>query len=69
MSYTDTEQHQANGYAEVLNRIIEDKLAPTLLAARLDIRWWPYILEHGITYVRNRSPYVRHGITPYEAWA
>jgi hypothetical protein len=68
MSYTDTEQHQANGCAEVLNRIIEDKLTPTLLAARLDVRWWPYILEYGIAYVRNRSPYARHVTTPYEAW-
>jgi hypothetical protein len=68
MSYTDTEQHQANGCAEVLNRIIEDKLTPTLLAARLDVRWWPYILEYGITYVRNRSPCARHGTTPYQAW-
>jgi hypothetical protein len=67
MSYTDTEQHQANGYAEVLNRIIEDKLTPTLLTARLDVRLWLYILEYGITYVRNHSPYVRHGTTPYQA--
>lgn len=68
LSYTDTEQHQANGCAEVLNRIIEDKLTPTLLAAGLNIQWWPYILEHGIAYVRNRSPCARHKTTPYQAW-
>ena len=32
---TTTEQHQQNGVAETLNRVIMDKLHPTLLSARL----------------------------------
>jgi hypothetical protein len=35
LEYTDTEQHQANSCAELLNRILESKLHPTLLSSGL----------------------------------
>lgn len=68
LEYTDTEQHQANGCAESLNRIIEDKLHPTLLAAGVHEKYWPAVVKYGIAYVRNRSPSSRLEVTPHEAW-
>ena len=64
---TATEQHQQNGAAERLNRILMDKLHPTLLNANLHKKWWPEILI-SIVKIRNRSPSARIGKTPYEAW-
>lgn len=68
LEYTDTEQHQANGCAEALNRILESKLHPTLLASRLSDAFWPPVVKHGIAYVRNRSPSSRIDTTPYQMW-
>jgi hypothetical protein len=63
---TATEQHQQNGAAERLNRILMDKLHPTLLNANLHKKWWPEILI-SIVKIRNRSPSACIGKTPYEA--
>jgi hypothetical protein len=58
LGYTDTEQHQANRCAEALNRILENKLHPTLLSSKLPDTYWPPVVKYGIAYVRNRSPSV-----------
>lgn len=68
LEYTDTEQHQANGCAEALNRILENKLHPTLLSSGLADVYWPPVVKYGIAYVRNRSPSSRIKTTPYEMW-
>lgn len=64
---TTTDQHEQNGAAKSLNRIIMDKLHPTLLSANLDKKWWPEILLT-VNYLRNLSPSSVIGKTPYEAW-
>ena len=68
LEYTDTEQHQANGCAEALNRILENKLHPTLLSSGLVDIYWPPVVKYGISYVRNRSPSSRIKTTPYKMW-
>ena len=68
LEYTDTEQHQANGCAEALNRILESKLHPTLLSSKLSDTFWPPVVKYGIAYLRNRSPSSRIDTTPYEMW-
>ena len=62
---TMTEQHQQNGKAEVLNRVINDKLHPTLVHAQLDKKWWPEIFVV-VNYLCNLSPSSVIGKTPYE---
>lgn len=59
---TTTNQHQQNGAAKSLNRIIIDKLYPTLLSAQLDKKWWPEILLT-VNYLRNLSP-TKHPTKP-----
>jgi len=62
------EQHQQNGAAEVLNRILMNKLHPTLIKSGLDLKWWPEILL-SIVKIRNCSPHrAFKNMTPYEAW-
>lgn len=68
LEYADTEQHQANGCAEALNRIVESKLHPTLLSSKLSDTFWPPVVKYGIAYLRNRSPSSRIDTTPYEIW-
>ncbi len=64
---TTTDQHEQNGAAESLNRVIMDKLHPTLLSANLDKKWWPEILLT-VNYLRNLSSSSVIRKTPYEAW-
>lgn len=64
---TCTEQHQQNGAAKSLNRVLMDKLHPTMLAANLDKKWWPEILKT-VNYLRDLSPSSVTGKTPYEGW-
>lgn len=66
LEYTDTEQHQANGCAEVLNDKVETRLMPTMLTAGLDPRYWPPVVQFGIAYLRDRSPTSRLDCTPFE---
>jgi hypothetical protein len=61
------EQHQQNGAAESLNRILMQKLTPVLIASGLDHKWWPEILK-SIVKIRNRLPHSAIEMTPYEAW-
>ncbi|KFA82013.1 hypothetical protein S40288_11335 [Stachybotrys chartarum IBT 40288] len=61
-----TEQHQQNGLAEVLNRILLEKLTPTLLNSELHLKWWPYLLK-AVNYIRNLCPTASMTITPYQA--
>lgn len=65
-----TEQHEQNGAAEAYNKAIEHKTQSTIAHALpdLDPRYWSPVIEHGITYLRNRSPCRRLPVTPYEAW-
>lgn len=66
---SSTEQHQQNGTAEAYNKTIEHKTQSTLLSApNLDARYWSPVIEHRITYIRNRSLCRRLTVTPYEAW-
>lgn len=66
LQYSDTEQHEANGCAEALNKAIEEKLQPTLLSAGLSSNYWAPVVKHYIMEVRNLSPCSRHEVTPYE---
>ncbi len=63
---TTTDQHEKNGAAESLNRVIMDKLHPTLLSAHLDKKWRPEILPT-INYLCNFSLSSVIEKTPYEA--
>lgn len=65
LEYTDTEQHQANGRAERLNRTMSNKLQSTMQSANISERYWPLVLPHHSVYVRNRSPCSKR-ITPFE---
>ncbi|KAF6517721.1 hypothetical protein HZS61_003282 [Fusarium oxysporum f. sp. conglutinans] len=67
LSYTGTEQHEQNGLAEVLNRIILEKLTPTLLKSGLALKWWPYFLK-AVNRIRNLCPTASISTTPYQAW-
>ncbi|KAM6514095.1 hypothetical protein FALCPG4_18898 [Fusarium falciforme] len=67
LSYTATEQHEQNGLAEVLNRIILEKLTPTLLKSGLALKWWPYLLK-AVNHIRNLCPTASISTTPYQAW-
>jgi transposase InsO family protein len=67
LSYTGTEQHEQNGLAEVLNRIILEKLTPTLLKSGLALKWWPYFLK-AVNRIRNLWPTASISTTPYQAW-
>ncbi|KAL5583887.1 hypothetical protein FOVSG1_015394 [Fusarium oxysporum f. sp. vasinfectum] len=67
LSYTGTEQHEQNGLAEVLNRIILEKLTPTLLKSGLALKWWPYFLK-AVNRIRNLCPAASISTTPYQAW-
>ena len=64
---TGREQHQQNGAAEVLNRIFQEKLTPTLIKSELDLKWWPEVLL-AMAVVRNVSYNTKIEKTPYEAW-
>lgn len=64
---TTTEQHEQNGVAERLNRVLMDKLHPMLLGADIDKIWWPEALRTA-NYLRNRSPTAKLSCTPYEMW-
>ena len=61
------EQHQQNGAAESLNRVLIDKLHLTMLAANLNKKWWPEILKT-VNYLCNLSPSSVTGKTSYEGW-
>ncbi|WAO96990.1 Retrovirus-related Pol polyprotein from transposon TNT 1-94 [Fusarium falciforme] len=67
LSYTATEQHEQNGLAEVLNRIILDKLTPTLIKSGFALKWWPYLLK-AVNHIRNLCPTASISTTPYQAW-
>jgi hypothetical protein len=61
---TGTDQHQQNGSAEVTIRIIQERLAPTMRSSKLEMKWWPEILQT-IVKTKNVSPSaVLGGITP-----
>jgi hypothetical protein len=45
----DTEQNQANGYAEALKRILENKLHPILLSSELADVYWHRVVNYGIS--------------------
>ena len=64
---TGREQHQQNGAAEALNRILREKLIPTLIQSELDLKWWPEILL-AMAVVRNVSYNTKIKKTPHEAW-
>ncbi len=64
---TTTDQQEQNGAAESLNRVIMDKLHPTVLSAHLDKKWWPEILLT-VNYLRNLSPSSVIRKTPYKGW-
>lgn len=66
LQYSDTDQHQANGKAERLNRTIEDKLQPSIISSGLDSRHWSEVVAHNIVHVRNYSPCTNHNATPWE---
>jgi hypothetical protein len=66
LQYSDTDQHQACGKAERLNRTIKDKLQPSLVASGLDPRHWSEVVENYIIHVRNYSPCTDHNATPWE---
>jgi hypothetical protein len=65
--YTATDQHEQNGIAEAFNRVLQEKVTPTLERSNLPRKLWPYIL-YAAVYVRNRSPSKALNKTPYEAW-
>lgn len=67
LEFTSTEQSQSNGVAEVVNKIILEKLEPTLYAGKLELKWWPAVVE-AMAYLRNRCPNSRLDITAHEAW-
>ena len=67
LDYTETAQHQSNGVAERFNRTLEEKIAPTLIRAEIDPKYWPEIAQ-AIVVIRNRSPVSGKDTTPYEAW-
>jgi hypothetical protein len=64
---TTTDQHQQNGPAESTNRVVMDRLHPTLVQTNINKKWWPEVLRT-ISYLRNRTPSTVTDITPYEAW-
>ena len=64
---TAREQHQQNGSAEVLNRILREKLLPTLIQSELPEKWWPEVLL-SIVKIRNLSYSSVVDKTPHEAW-
>jgi hypothetical protein len=53
--------------AKVLNRIILEKLTPTLLKSGLALKWWPYFLK-AVNRIRNLCPTASISTTPYQAW-
>lgn len=62
-----TEQYEQNSAAEAYNKAIEHKIQSTLLSLpRLDLRYQLLVIEHRITYLRNRLPYRRLTVTLYE---
>ncbi|KAH7464999.1 hypothetical protein FOMA001_g17187 [Fusarium oxysporum f. sp. matthiolae] len=65
--YTATDQHEQNGIAEAFNRVLQEKVTPTLERSNLPRKLWPYIL-YAAVYIRNRSPNKALNKTPYEAW-
>ncbi|KAH7465285.1 Retrovirus-related Pol polyprotein from transposon TNT 1-94 [Fusarium oxysporum f. sp. matthiolae] len=65
--YTATDQHEQNGIAEAFNRVLQEKVTPTLERSNLPRKLWPYIL-YAAVYIRNRSPSKALNKTPYEAW-
>ena len=65
LDYTDTEQHQANGRAERLNRTMGNKLQSTMQSAGIPDKYWPLVLPYHSVYVRNRSPCTKK-LTPFE---
>ena len=65
LEITTTEQHQSNGAAERLNGNLREKLHPTLLNARIPLKYWPEVLQ-AIAHIRSRSPSAKIGMTPYE---
>ena len=64
---TGTEQHQANGVAEVAQRLILERTHATLSSADLSLKYWPYIAE-AIGHLRMFTPHSRLEMTPYQAW-
>lgn len=65
LEYTDTEQHQANGRAERLNRTMSNKLQSTMQSAGVTEKYWPLVLPNHTVYIRNRSPCTKK-LTPFE---
>lgn len=65
LEYTDTEQHQANGKAERLNRTMSNKLQSTMQSAGVAEKYWPLVLPNHTVYIRNRSPCTKR-LTPFE---
>lgn len=66
LQYSDTDQHQANGKAERLNRSIEERLQPSLISSGLDPRYWSEVVVHHTTVVYNYSPCTKHQSTRWE---
>lgn len=64
---SSTEQYEQNSAAEAYNKAIKHKTQSTLLSLpRLNLRYQSLVIEHRITYLRNRLPCRRLIVTPYE---
>jgi hypothetical protein len=62
-----TEQHEQNGAAESLQRVIMDVLSPLMRSSGIELRYWPEVLKTAV-YILNRRPNTRLNMTPFEAW-
>lgn len=68
LDWAGTDEHEQNGIAEALNRVILQRVTPLIIsAANIAPKFWPYFVETSI-YLRNRHPSRRLKMTPYEAY-
>jgi hypothetical protein len=67
VEFTGTDQHQANGIAEITNRIMHERLMATLLSGKIPLKYWPYVVRT-VAYLRLFTPHIRLDMTPYQAW-
>ena len=68
--YTGTGQHESNGVVESYIGHLKDTVRTTLRAASdagVPLMYWPIVMQPG-AFIRNRSPHLAIGKTPYEAW-
>jgi transposase InsO family protein len=62
-----TDQHQQNGVAEAMNKVLLQMLSPTLDQSGLPQKYWTYLVA-AIVHIRNRCPTKALPGTPYEAY-